>query len=164
MKHPLASQRLSRTLLLAGILAGLAVMPVRPTSAEEENASLASLPEVVRKTAEPLLKGAVIEEVEPTFEDGAKAFEVEYKKGDVEMAIVLSPEGKLILTEERLSLGQTPEKIAAAVAREHVGSKITAIKKIEKVEPKAEYYKVSVKTEAGKVEKLNLNSDGSKLK
>lgn len=132
------------------------------TRAEEESASLDSLPAAARKTAEKIVKDCKVEEVEPAFEDGIHAFEVEYEKNDVEMAIVVSPDGKLLRTESRLSVGQTPEIIRKATKVAFPGSTITHIKKVEK-DGKA-FFEIALRTAENKVENLKLDPQGKNLK
>lgn len=132
------------------------------TNAKEESESLASLPPAARKTAEAIVKDCKVEEVEPAFVDGIHAFEVEYEKDEMEMAIVISPDGKLLLTEHRLSVGQTPELIAKATKEFFPDSTITHIKKIEKAG--IEFFEIALRTADNKVESLKLDPQGKKLK
>jgi uncharacterized membrane protein YkoI len=123
--------------------------------------TLDSLPEAARKTAKEMVKDCKIEEVEPAFEDGIRAFEVEYEKDGVEMAVVVSPEGKVLSTESRLSVNQTPEVIQKATKNAFPGSSITHIKKVGK--DGKEFFKVTLRTTENKVEKLKLDLQGNKL-
>lgn len=149
-------------LSLPVIAAALLLVVPAASRAAEESESLDSLPAPARKTAEEIVKKNKVKEVEPASEDGQKAFEVEYEKDGVEIAIVISPEGKLLCTEHRLSVGQTPDVIKKGTEEAYPGSKITSIKKVEK--GGKEYYEISLHTADKKVENIKLDAKGKKMK
>ena len=143
------------------VAAGLLLAISTTLHAEEESASLDSLPPAARKTAARIVKDCKVEEVEPAFEDGIHAFEVEYEKNDVEMAIIVAPEGKLLRTDYRLSVDQTPAVIAKAAKQAFPGSTITHIRKIEK--DGRTFFQLSLRTAEDKVENLKLDPQGERL-
>lgn len=67
----------------------------------KELLDFSTLPPTVRAVAEEQTAGARIKEVETNFEDGKQVHEVEFEKDGREMAILISPEGNLVLTRER---------------------------------------------------------------
>ncbi len=134
----------------------LAIAPAH--SAEKDD--LESLPPAVQKTARELVGSSKIEEVEDTFEDGKRAHEVEFERDGKKLAIVISEEGKLIQTEHRISVGETPANIKAAVEKQFPGASISHIKEIEK--GAAKFFEISVKA-GGKSHQLKLTAEGKTL-
>jgi len=102
-----------------------------PGIASEEKSDLDALPRAVQKTAKQIVGKSKAEEVENTFENGKRAYEVEFECNGKEMAAVISPEGKLLQTDDRMSVGDTPEKIRIAVLKQFPHGEITHIKSID---------------------------------
>ena len=120
------SSSFARIVLVTAVLGCMAGTGI---AGEEEDSN--SLPAAVQKTAREVIGKAPIHEVEPAFANGRHGYEVEFKREGKEMAIVVSPEGKLLQTEERMSVGDAPEKIAKAVLKLFPDGKITHIKSVE---------------------------------
>ena len=139
----------------------LAANPSDSRAAEEEKAELDKLPALVQKTAKKLLGNAKVEEIEPAFEDGKHAYEVEFVRGGKSMAVVISQEGKLLRTEDRMSVGDAPEKIQKAVLKQFPKGKISHIKSVE-IEGIV-HFEVSIQAEE-KSHALTLDKDGKILK
>jgi len=128
---------------------------------EEEKADLDALPAAVQKTARELVGKAKVEEVENTFEAGKRAYEVEFERNGKEMAVVISPEGKLLQTEDRMSVGDTPKNIRNAVLKQFPKGEITHIKSVQI--DGVVHFEVSVQ-EGGHAHDLKLDKDGRLLK
>ena len=132
-----------------------------PGFAGEEKSELDALPPVVQKTARKLVGKAKVEEVENTIENGKRAYEVEFERGGKKMAVVISTEGKLLQTEDRMSVGDTPENIRKALLKQYPHSEITHIKSIDV--DGVVHFEVSVQ-DGGRSHALNLDKDGQVIK
>ena len=128
--------------------------------AEEMREGLNTLPPLVQKAARKLVGKSKVEEVENTFENGKRAYEVEFKRGGKEMAVVISEEGKLIQTENRMSVGDAPKKIQNAVLKKFPNGQIAHIKSVEM--DGVIHYEVSVQVE-GHAHALKLDKEGNVL-
>ncbi len=126
--------------------------------AEEDD--LRSLPPAVQKTARALVGKLKVEEVEDTFEGGKRAYEVEFRRNDEKMAIVISETGKLIQTEHRLSPEDAPAQVKEAMKKKFPDGKISHFTKVEKVG--GTVFEVTVNA-GGKSHKLLLNEEGQPL-
>ena len=126
--------------------------------AEEDD--LGSLPAVVQKVARAEVGRSKVEEVEDTFEDGKRAYEVEFRRNHEKLAIVISEQGKLIQTEHRLSPEDAPAQVKATVKRKFPDGKISHFTKVEKVD--GTIFEVTVDA-GGKPHKLVLNEKGEPL-
>ena len=129
--------------------------------AEEEKGELKALPPVVQEAASKVVGKAKVEEVENLFEDGKRAYEVEFERNGKEMAVVFSGEGKLIRTEDRMSVGDAPEKIKKAVLKQYPQGKISHIKSVDI--NGTVHFEVSVQAD-GHSHAIKLDKDGKELK
>jgi hypothetical protein len=141
------------------ILAALTFHP-QPALADED-AELNDQPAALQKTAREQIGAAKIEEVEPTYEEGQHATEVEYRENGKKMAIVIAPDGTLIQKEYRMAPGDAPEVIKSAVAAHFPGGRISHLKEVERGGGK--FYEVSVKAD-GKSHQLQLDETGTPVK
>jgi hypothetical protein len=149
-----------KRILLPAILASLAFHPTI-VRADDEEAELKEQPAAVQKTAHAEIGSAEITEVEPAFENGQHATEVEYTENGNKMAIDIAKDGTLIQKEHRMSPAQAPDVIKKAVAALYPTGKITFIKQVERKD--ATFFEVSVRG-AGKAHLLNLDPNGKPLK
>ena len=143
------------------IILALSLAAAASAIAEEESADLNSLPPAAQKTARELLGKAKVEEVEPTFENGIHAYEVEFTREGKPMAIVLSRDGKLIQTETRIAPADAPEKIRVAALKSFPDGRLTRVRLVEEAAG-AVYYEVTVKA-GGKSHTLHLEKSGKIL-
>ena len=125
-----------------------------------EETELSSLPVPVQKTARAEVGSAKIEEVEDTFEDGKRAYEVEFERDGRKLAIVIAPDGRLIQLEHRLSVGDVPAKIKEAIAKQFSDGKISHLKQVDK--GGKTYFELTVEA-GGKSHALKLNAEGKPL-
>jgi hypothetical protein len=151
--------KLNAILPLAAIAAALALNPILVRADEE--AELSEQPPAVQKTAHEQIGASKIEEVEPTYAAGEHATEVEYREKGQKMAIVIAPDGTLIQKEHRMSPGEAPDAIKAAVQAQYPGAKISHIKEVER--KGASFFEVSVKA-GSKTHRLELSPSGSPVK
>jgi uncharacterized membrane protein YkoI len=112
----------------------------------------------VQKVAREQVGSARVDEIEPSYEDGKVAIEVEFKRNGKPMAVIISKEGKLIQLEHRLSVGDAPESIRKGVEHAYPGGKISHLKEIEK--DGRDFYEISLHDAAGKVRELRLDRSG----
>lgn len=121
----------------------------------KELLDFSTLPAAVRAVAEEQTAGAKIEEVETNFEDGKQVHEVEFEKEGREMAILISPDGKLVLTREEILMKNAPAGLAAAVEAAAPGAKIEKTTKL--TEEGKSHYRVGTRVE-GKFKELVLEA------
>lgn len=145
-------------LLRSALLLALTLGPLPALLAEEDD--LNSLPPAVQKTARAQVGQNEIEEVEDTFEDGKRAYEVEFTRKGEKLAVVISEHGQLLQTEHRLSVSDTPAKIKAAVLKKFPQGQISHFVKVEKAGQTL--FEVTVET-GGKVHHLKLDAEGGEL-
>jgi hypothetical protein len=143
----------------AALLAALAIYPIH-TWADEE-AELNDQPAAVQKTAHEQIGNSKVTEVEPSFEEGQHATEVEYTESGKKMAVVIAKDGTLIQKEYRMSPGDAPDIIKAAVMGQYPDGKISHIKEVERKDVK--FFEVSVKA-GGKSHQLKLDEQGKPVK
>jgi hypothetical protein len=144
---------------MAALAATLALYPGR-ARADDEEAELKEQPEAVQKTAHKEVGKLKIVEVEPSYEEGQHATEVEYMDGSQKMAIVIAKDGRLIQKEYRMSPADAPKAIVKGVTAVYSGGKITSIKKVER---KGEtFYEVEVKS-GEKSHELKLDKAGKRM-
>jgi hypothetical protein len=140
---------------IAAISAALAINPVRALADEDED--LNALPAAVQKTAHEQIGASSVEEVEDTYEAGQHATEVEYRDNGRKMAVVIAKDGTLIQKEYRMSPGDAPDVIKAAVTAQYPGATISHIKEVERKDIK--FYEVSAKA-GGKSHQLKFDESG----
>jgi hypothetical protein len=125
--------------------------------ADDEEAELKEQPAAVQKTAHKEVGKAEITEVEPSYEEGQHATEVEYTEEGKRMAVVIAKDGTLIQKEYRMSPGDAPAAIVKGVEEQYPGGKISHIKEVERKGGKL--YEVSVKA-GGKSHQMKLGMAG----
>ena len=152
MKH------FSTTRFLFAAAAG-ALLIVHTVQAEEDD-DLGKLSAEVQKTVHKVIGSSKIDEVEPTYVDGKYATEVEFHRDGKEMAIVVSPEGKLIQTEERMAQKNMPEVIKSAVLKQFPKAKISRVTSVEK--NGEVFFEVTI-SEGGKSQELKYDKNGKPL-
>jgi hypothetical protein len=143
----------------AALLAALAFNPAQ-TWADDEEAELNAQPVAVQRTAHEQIGKSKIEEVEPSFEEGQHATEVEYTENGKNMAVVIAKDGTLIHKEYRMSPSDAPNAIKKAVAAQFPNGTVSHIKEVEQKDRK--FFELSVKT-GGKSHQLKLDVDGKVL-
>lgn len=151
----------TRALLpIAAMFAALTIHPMQGRADDDEAAELSEQPAAVQKTAHEIIGQLKIEEVEPSFEGGQHATEVEYTDNGKKMAIVIAKDGTLIQKEYRMSSSQAPQAIEKAVSAKYPDGRITHIKEVERKDSK--FFELSVKA-GGKSHQLKLDQDGKPL-
>jgi hypothetical protein len=151
----------NRTILpMAAMLAALAINPGHVRADDDEAAELAEQPAAVQKTAHEQIGTSKIEEVEPSFEQGQHATEVEYRENGKKMAIVIAKDGTLIQKEYRMSPSEAPDVIQKGVSAQFPDGKISHIKEVERKD--AKFFEVSVKA-GGKSHQIKLDEAGKPL-
>jgi len=148
-----------RLIPAAALAASLSLLPAALWADEE--AELAEQPAAVQKTAHEIIGKSRIEEVEPSFEEGVHATEVEYRENGKKMAIVIAKDGTLIQKEYRMSPSEAPDAIKKAVSAQFPDGKISHIKEVER--KSAKFFEVAVKA-GGKSHELKLDATGKPLK
>ena len=141
----------------AVLLTALSLCPGITRADDDEAAELAEQPAAVQKTARNILGESKIEEVEPSYEEGQHATEVEYADHGRKMAIVIAKDGTLIQKEYRMSPADAPAAIVKAVTTQFPEGKISHIKEVDRKD--AKFFEVSVRSK-GKPYRLKLDAMG----
>jgi len=147
-------------ILLPALLAALAI-PAFVHADDDEAAELKEQPAAVQKTAHEEVGKNEIEEVEPSYEEGQHATEVEYTENGKKMAVVIAKDGTLIQKEHRMSPSEAPDAIQKAVAAFYPDAKITHLKEVTRKE--ATFFEISVRG-GGKSHQLKLDASGNAVK
>lgn len=127
----------------------------------DPEAELKEQPPAVQKTAREQVGKAGIDEVEPAFEEGRHATEVEYRQAGKKMAVIIAPDGTLIQKEHRLSPAEAPPEIQKALVSRFPGytiSHVTQVDRRGKV-----FFEVSVRSQ-GKSHQLTLDPFGKPVR
>ncbi len=150
----------SRTasLLVSGSAAVLAaVLTGAPAFAK---ASLTTCPAPVKATVEKAYPGDKILGCKEEKDEGVTLFEVKLeRKGGGKVEIDVSPDGKILQTEEVVGLDTLPEAVTKAFAARYPGAKATRAEKQQKADGKVSY-EIAWKTDKGKKE-ATFAADGT---
>jgi hypothetical protein len=149
------------TRLLFPATLSIALAMCGPIARADEAAELNDLPAAVQKTARAQVGTAEVNEVEPTYEDGQHATEIEYRVNGKQMAAVIAKDGTLIQTEYRMSPKDAPAVITAAVSKKYPEGTITHVQEVARADGK--FYEISVKS-GGKSHRFDLDEGGKPVK
>lgn len=121
---------------------------------------LHSLPEPVQKTARAQIGQANIDEIEDTFEDGQRAYEVEFQRHGEKLAVVIATDGRLIQLEHRLSVANATKELKEGIEKNFPGGTLSHLKRIEK--DGKSFFEASIK-HAGKTLQAMFDASGKLL-
>ncbi len=118
--------------ILAFIATAALALGVSATArADEEEVKESDVPKAVIGTLKKKYPTASLREFSRDSEAGKVTYEVEVEDGKRRIDVELSPEGKILIEEEKVSLDAVPERVKKALAASKY-AKATA-KKVEKV-------------------------------
>lgn len=96
----------------------------------EEEVPLAEVPEAARKIISAQAAGGKVVSTEKVFENGKTAFGAVIEKGGKQSEISITPDGKIVGSEEEIPLSEVPEAARKTVNAKAVGGKIISTKKV----------------------------------
>jgi hypothetical protein len=82
---------------------------------KKDEVSLTQLPEAVQKTVNDQIAGGKIDKIEKETKCGKLQYEVRFTKADKKMEINIAPDGKVLATEEEITLAQTPAAVQKTI-------------------------------------------------
>ena len=149
-------------------LALLLVIPcmARGAATTEEpigaSAKVKALPAVVRQTVLAEGKGAMVRNVlTEKGGDGAVVYEIEMKVKGLAKDIVVGADGKLLVSEQQMTMAALPPAVRATIVKNTAGRRIKMVESVTKV-GKLEYYEAHVVS--GKtVTEIMVTPDGALL-
>jgi uncharacterized membrane protein YkoI len=125
---------------------------------KDETMTLAQLPEAAQKTVNDQTTGGKIDKIKQETDKGQTRYEVKFTKGDKKMEIDVAPDGKLLGTEEEMTLTQVPAAVQKTI-KDQAGD--GTVKKImHALEGGKEHYGVVV-VNKDKKQWLEIAADGS---
>jgi uncharacterized membrane protein YkoI len=133
------------------ILALLTLAANASARAADTELPLNKMPENVQKGVhEAVGSGKITKTVKETEKDGSVIYEVAYTVGDKKFEAEISPDGKIKVIDEEITLTQAPEAAQKTMKEQTAGGSITKIEKCtkgEEVSFEAEFTKSGTKHE-----------------
>jgi len=120
------------------IIAGLGVLALavgcaseRPEGKEaDETVSLDKVPAAVQQTLKGFASAAEIKKIEKGDVDGKIAYEFVISKNGKDSEVTIYPDGKLLGTEEIISLGEVPDAARKTIDAHTAGGKLVSTEKV----------------------------------
>jgi len=130
------------------------------TLAAEKKIKLENAPPAVQQAIKDATKDATLVGVETDVEDGKTEYEAETKVNGHGKDITFDENGKLLATEEEVSLDSVPAAAKAAIEKQAGGAKIRKVEKITKGGDNSVVYEAAV-NKNGKKSEVLVNPDGT---
>lgn len=141
----------------AGRKSEVAITPDGKFLASEEVIPLSEFPEAARRTVTTEAAGGRVVTAEKVVEHGQTVFEAVIEAGGKQREIAVSPEGKIIGTQDDVALADIPEAARKAITAKAAGGKIVSTKKSLE-DGKTVFVAVIEKT--GKQQQISVAPDG----
>jgi uncharacterized membrane protein YkoI len=140
------------------IAAALVLAVARLTQAEEVDTPIQNLPQGVQKAIRTTVgAGTISKTVKETEKDGTVLYEVAYTVGKTKFEAEVSPQGKLLVVDEQIELGQAPKPVQKTISKHTAGAQI---KKIEKATKGNELFYETEFLKDGKEHEIKVAPDG----
>jgi uncharacterized membrane protein YkoI len=130
------------------------------TLAAEKKIKLEDAPPAVQQAIKDATKDATLVGVETDVENGKTEYEAETKVNGHGKDITFDGNGKLLATEEEVSLDSVPAAAKAAIEKQAGGAKIKKVEKITKGSDNSVVYEAAV-NKNGKRSEVLVNPDGT---
>ena len=127
---------------------------------EDEAVPLAQVPPVVMAAVQSYGSAAEIKKVQKADVDGVLAFEFVIEKGGKTIEVAITPEGKVLGTEEAISLADIPAPARKTITEQATGGKVISTEKI--VEGGKTSYEAVIE-KSGKQSEVAVSPDGKLL-
>ena len=96
----------------------------------ETQVAVAELPAAVQGTARQVVgDGQITEAIRERGDDGGEIYEISYFSGGANFDAEISPDGRLLVVDEQISLSAAPEGVRAAIEKLTSGGRIFTIEK-----------------------------------
>lgn len=125
-------QILILSIAVAVIATGIAVAAMPQAKQEEKDPilKLSQVPQKVQQTIKTYASEAEIKQITMGDVDGTKAYEVEIEKGGRKSEVAITPDGKVLSTEEIIPLEEVPAAARQAINAKAAGGKVVSTEKV----------------------------------
>jgi len=130
--------------------------------ASEKKVKMKDLPPPVRKTVEELGKTSTIVGLAKEVEDGKTVYEAETKVNGKTRDLTIDSEGKIVTTEDEVTIDSIPAPARTAIEKAAAGGKITLVEKVTKGNEVK--YEAAIIPKSGKKKEVSFNAEGSPVK
>lgn len=135
----------------------VAITPDGKFLSSEEDLPLSEFPQAARAVVEAQAAGGRVVTTEKVVEQGKTVFEAVLEKGGKQSEISVSPEGKIVGSQEDVGLGDVPDEVRKTINARATGGKIISTKRI--LEAGKTVFEAVIE-KAGKREQISVASDG----
>jgi uncharacterized protein YxeA len=132
-----------------------------PQAKQEENEPLlkmSQVPQKVQQTIKTYASEAEIKKITMGDVDGTKAYEFEIEKGGRKSEVAITPDGKVLSTEEMIPFEEVPNAARQAINAKAAGGKVVST---EKVVEKGKAAFEAVIEKGGKQSMISVTADGT---
>jgi uncharacterized membrane protein YkoI len=137
-----------------GLISGLTTWAAEE---KDETVTMSQVPAKVQKTIKQHASETEIKKIEKGDVDGQTAYEFEIEKAGKKSEVTILPNGKLLNTEEEVTLAEIPEAAQKALNDASVGGKIVSTEKL--VEKGKTVYEAIIE-KGGKQVEISVAPDG----
>ena len=123
------TRQIIMSLAVLAVIAGLTT-PLLAAEEKDEVVPLSQVPPKVREAIKKYATEAEIKKIEKGDVDGKKAYEFEIENGGKKSEVTITPDGKLLSTEESIALEDIPEAARKTINAQAAGGKILETEKV----------------------------------
>jgi len=127
---------------------------------KDEVVTMAQVPAAVKATVKPFAADSEIKKVEKGDDDGTQAYEFDIEHGGRKLEVTITPDGKLLGTEETVALSTAPGPVRKTITAQAVGGTIVSV---EKVNESGKTTYEAVVDKQGKKSEIAVGLDGALL-
>ena len=119
-------------IVVAALAISLAAYGMPQTKQEEKDPILkiSQVPQKVQQTIKTYASEAEVKQITMGDVDGTKAYEVEIEKGGRKSEVAITPDGKVLSTEEIIPFAEVPEAARQAINAKAAGGKVVSTEKV----------------------------------
>ena len=138
----------------------LAVAMCTASAARADDKKPAACPDAVTAAVAKAYPDGTVSSCKHEHEDGREQFEVKLtRKGGAKLELDVSPDGKILQTEETIALKDVPDAVTKAFAEKYPKAKATRAER-EVHEDGATYYELGFTADNGKKREATFAADG----
>lgn len=97
---------------------------------KDEVVNIAQVPAVVKATLQPFATEAEVKKVEKGDVDGTLAYEFVVERAGHKLEVAITPDGKLLGTEEIVELADLPAAVKKTIVDKSVGGRLVSVEKV----------------------------------